>query len=74
MLNVQKHASAYLIGSPRNLLNSFSNNIEYGRNVKMKKKSLFDIVMEQKREKQNSKNNIFITKKNSKISIIVEMI
>ena len=40
----------------------------------MKKKSLFDIVMEQKREKQNSKNNIFITKKNSKISIIVEMI
>ena len=40
----------------------------------MKKKSLFDIAMEQKRKKQNSKNNIFITKKNSKISIIVEII
>ena len=40
----------------------------------MKKKSLFDIAMEQKREKLNNKNNIFITKKNSKISIIVEII
>lgn len=40
----------------------------------MKKKSLFDIAMEQKREKQNNDNNIVITHKNSKISIVVEII
>ena len=40
----------------------------------MKKKSLFDIAMEQKREKQNNDNNIVITQKNSKISIVVEII
>ena len=40
----------------------------------MKKKSLFDIAMEQKREKQNNKNNVFAAKKNSKISIVVEII
>lgn len=41
----------------------------------MKKKSLFDIAMEQKREKQNNdNNNIVITHKNSKISIVVEII
>ena len=40
----------------------------------MKKKSLFDIAMEQKREKQNNVNNIVITHKNSKISIVVEII
>ena len=40
----------------------------------MKKKSLFDIAMEQKREKQNNDNNIVITHKNSKISILVEII
>lgn len=40
----------------------------------MKKKSLFDIAMEQKREKQNNDNNIVITHKNSKISIMVEII
>ena len=40
----------------------------------MKKKSLFDIAMEQKREKQNNDNNIVITHKNSRISIVVEII
>lgn len=40
----------------------------------MKKKSLFDIAMEQKREKQNNDNNIVITHKNSKISIVIEII
>lgn len=40
----------------------------------MKKKSLFDIAMEQKREKQNNDNNIIITHKNSRISIVVEII
>lgn len=40
----------------------------------MKKKSLFDIAMEQKREKQNNDNNIVITHKNSKLSIVVEII
>ena len=40
----------------------------------MKKKSRFDIAMEQKREKQNNDNNIVITHKNSKISIVVEII
>ena len=40
----------------------------------MKKKSLFDIAMEQKREKQNNDNNIVITHRNSKISIVVEII
>lgn len=40
----------------------------------MKKKSLFDIAMEQKREKQNNDNNVVITHKNSKISIVVEII
>ena len=40
----------------------------------MKKKSLFDIAMEQKREKQNNDNNIAITHKNSRISIVVEII
>lgn len=40
----------------------------------MKKKSLFDIAMEQKREKQNNDNNIVITHKNSKISIVLEII
>ena len=36
----------------------------------MKKKSLFDIAMEQKREKQNNDNNIVITHKNSKIKVL----
>ena len=40
----------------------------------MKKKSLFDIAMEQKREKQNNDNNIVITHKNSKLSVVVEII
>lgn len=40
----------------------------------MKKKSLFDIAMEQKREKQNNDNNIVITHKNSRISVVVEII
>ena len=40
----------------------------------MKKKSLFDIAMEQKRERQNNDNNIVITHKNSKLSIVVEII
>lgn len=40
----------------------------------MKKKSLFHIAMEQKREKQNSKNNVYIAKEISKISIILEII
>jgi len=40
----------------------------------MKKKSLFDIAMEQKRRKQANDNNIVITKKNSKISIAFEII
>ena len=40
----------------------------------MKKKSLFDIAMEQKREKQNNDNNIIITHRNSRISIVVEII
>ena len=40
----------------------------------MKKKSLFDIAMEQKREKQNNDNNIVITHKNSRISIVIEII
>ena len=40
----------------------------------MKKKSLFDIAMEQKRRKQANDNNIVITKKNSKISIVFEII
>ena len=40
----------------------------------MKKKSLFDIAMEQKRRKQANANNIVITKKNSKISIVFEII
>ena len=40
----------------------------------MKKKSLFDIAMEQKREKQNNDNNIVIAHKNSKLSIVVEII
>ncbi len=39
----------------------------------MKKKSLFDIAMEQKREKQNNDNNIVITHKNSKLSIVCEI-
>ena len=40
----------------------------------MKKKSLFHIAMEQKREKQNSKNDVYIAKEISKISIILEII
>lgn len=40
----------------------------------MKKKSLFDIAMEQKNRKQLQDENIVITKKNSKISIILEIV
>lgn len=40
----------------------------------MKKKSLFDIAMEQKREKQNGDNNIVITHKTSKISFVIEIV
>ena len=40
----------------------------------MKKKSLFDIAMEQRNRKQLQNDNIVITKKNSKISIITEII
>lgn len=38
------------------------------------KKSLFDIAMEQKNRKQLGDENTVITKKNSKISIVVEII
>ncbi len=38
------------------------------------KKSLFDIAMEQKNRKQLEDENTVITKKNSKISIVVEII
>lgn len=40
----------------------------------MKKKSLFDIAMEQKKRKQANDNNIVITKKTSKISVVFEII
>ena len=40
----------------------------------MKKKSLFDIAMEQKNRKQLQDENIVITKKNSKISTVIEII
>ncbi len=40
----------------------------------MKKKSLFDIAMEQKNRKQLEDENIVITKKNSKISTILEIV
>lgn len=41
----------------------------------MKKKSLFDIAMEQKNRKQlQNDENIVITHKNSRISIVVEII
>ncbi|MBO5004954.1 MAG: hypothetical protein J6D03_06925 [Clostridia bacterium] len=40
----------------------------------MKKKSLFDIAMEQKNRKQLQDKNIVITKKNSKISTVIEII
>lgn len=40
----------------------------------MKKKSLFDIAMEQRNRKQLQNDNIVITKKNSKTSIITEII
>lgn len=38
------------------------------------KKSLFDIAMEQKNRKQLEDENTVITKKNSQISIVVEII
>ena len=38
------------------------------------KKSLFDIAMEQKNRKQLGDENTVITKKNSKISIVVEIL
>ena len=40
----------------------------------MKKKSLFDIAMEQKNRKQLQDENIVITKKNSRISTTIEII
>ncbi|MBO5005056.1 MAG: hypothetical protein J6D03_07440 [Clostridia bacterium] len=40
----------------------------------MKKKSLFDIAMEQKNRKKLEDENVVITKKNSKISIVIEII
>ena len=40
----------------------------------MRKKSLFDIAMEQKNRKQLEDENIVITKKNSKISTILEIV
>lgn len=40
----------------------------------MKKKSLFDIAMEEKNRKQLEDENVVVTKKNSKISIVIEII
>lgn len=40
----------------------------------MKKKSLFDIAMEQKNRKQLQDENIVITKKNSKIFMAIEIV
>ncbi|MBP3501972.1 MAG: hypothetical protein J6K42_00605 [Clostridia bacterium] len=40
----------------------------------MKKKSLFDIAMEEKNRKQLEDENVVVTKKNSKISIAVSII
>ena len=40
----------------------------------MKKKSLFDIAMEQKNRKQLQDENIIITKKNSRILTILEVV
>lgn len=41
---------------------------------KMKKKSLFDIAMEEKNRKQMEDENVVVTKKNSKISVAIEII
>lgn len=40
----------------------------------MKKKSLFDIAMEEKNRKQMEDENVVVTKKNSKISAAIEII
>lgn len=40
----------------------------------MKKKTLFDIAMEQKNRKQLQASNIVITKKNSKILMAIEIV
>lgn len=40
----------------------------------MKKKSLFDIAMEEKNRKQMEDENVVVTKKNSKISAVIEII
>ena len=40
----------------------------------MRKKSLFDIAMEEKNRKQLEDENVVVTKKNSKISIAVSII
>ncbi len=40
----------------------------------MKKKSLFDIAMEEKNRKQMEDENVVVTKKNSKISVAIEII
>lgn len=40
----------------------------------MRKKSLFDIAMEEKNRKQLEDENVVVTKKNSKISIVIEII
>ncbi|MBO5349880.1 MAG: hypothetical protein J6A89_08735 [Clostridia bacterium] len=40
----------------------------------MKKKSLFDIAMEQKNRKKLEDENVVVTKKNSKILIAIEII
>lgn len=41
---------------------------------KMKKKTLFDIAMEEKNRKQMEDENVVVTKKNSKISVAIEII
>mgnify|MGYP003369808779 CR=1 FL=1 len=40
----------------------------------MRKKSLFDIAMEEKNRKQLEDEKVVVTKKNSKISIVIEII
>ncbi len=40
----------------------------------MKKKSLFDIAMDEKNRKQMEDENVVVTKKNSKISAAIEII